>query len=77
MIELSVDSEDGRIVDVATTLLLPGYTALLRSLLVGRRLDEVECAARKLSAHLRGPLLRPSIAALAKAVANGANVGDT
>ncbi len=75
MVELTVDSEGERIVDVATTLLLPGYTALLRSLLVGRRLSEVECAAQQLSARLCGPLLRPTIAALANAVSNGATIG--
>lgn len=72
MIELSVDAEEGRIADVATTLLLPGYTALLRSLLVGRRLDEVEGAAQQLSGRLRGALLRPTIAALANAASYGA-----
>ena len=35
LVELSFS--DGCIADVATTLPLPGYTALLRSLLVGRR----------------------------------------
>ncbi|OGO49394.1 MAG: hypothetical protein A2148_06825 [Chloroflexi bacterium RBG_16_68_14] len=71
MIELSIDSEDGRIEEVATTLLLPGYTALLRSLLIGRRLDEVEGAAQQLGARLRGALLRPTVAALANAVSHG------
>ncbi len=70
MIELALDSQDGCIVDVATTVPLPGYTAVLRSLLIGRRLDEVEGAVQKLAAHVRGPLLRPTIAALANAVSN-------
>lgn len=70
MIELALDSDDSRIVDVATSVALPGYAALLRSLLIGRRLDEVECAAQTLSVHLRGPLLKPTIAALANAVSN-------
>lgn len=70
MIELAVDSQNGRIADVAATVPLPGYIGTLRSLLVGRRLDEVEDTAQKLSAHLRGPLLKPTIAALANCVAN-------
>src|SRR3972149_8737052 len=37
MIEFSLDAEAGRIVDVATTIPLPGYAALLRLLLIGRR----------------------------------------
>lgn len=70
IIELVLDSQDGRVADVATTLPLPGYIATLRSHLVGRRLDEVEDTAAKLSAHIRGPLLKPTIAALANCVAN-------
>ena len=70
MIELAFDSDDGRIVDVATSIALPRYAALLRSLLIGRRLDEVERAAKTLAEYLRGPLLKPTIAALASAVSN-------
>ena len=71
MIELAVNTQDGRVTDVAATVPLPGYIGTLRSLLVGRRLDEVEDTAQKLSAHLRGPLLKPTIAALANCVSNG------
>ena len=70
MIELVLDSQDARVVDAATTIALPGYAEMLRSLLIGRRLDEVEGVARELSAHLRGPFLRPTIAALASCVRN-------
>ncbi len=70
MIELAVNSQDGRIADVAATVPLPGYIGTLRSLLVGRRLGEVEDTAQKLSAHLRGPLLKPTIAALVNCVSN-------
>lgn len=65
IIELSLDLRCGRVVDVGSTLPLPAYADMLHSLLVGRRLDELEEAAQELSAHLRGPLLRPTIAALA------------
>jgi len=70
IIELALDTQDGRIAHVATTMPLPGYNATLRSLLLGRRLDEVEGATQKLSAHLRGPLLKPTLAALANCVSN-------
>ena len=69
-VELSLDAEAGQIVHVDSTIALPGYTAVLRSLLVGRRLDEVECCAQRLRTQLRGPLLKPTIAALASAVVN-------
>ena len=68
MIELTLDAKTGRIVDVATTIPLPGYTACLHSLLIGRRLDEVDGLAWQLCEHVRGPLLKPTIAALANAV---------
>ena len=77
MIELILDSEAGRIVEVAATIPLPGYAALLRSLLVGQRMDEVEAVARRLSGQFRGPLLRPTIAALASAVSNGTGHAET
>ena len=73
MVELVLDPRDGCILDVATTIALPGYTALLRRLLIGRRLDDVESLGQDLCARYRGPLLRPTIAALANAVANSKN----
>jgi len=76
MIEFSLDAEAGRIVDVATTIPLPGYAALLRSLLIGRRLDEVDGVAGQLRGQLRGTLLRPTIAALASAASYGARDGS-
>ncbi len=68
-IELTVSLPGARIVDVASSIPLPGYTALLRGLLNGLQLDQVEEAAQGLEGHLCGPLLRPTIAALQKAVA--------
>ena len=73
IVELTLDAEGGHIADVAATVSLPGYVALLRSLLVGCRRDEVEAALEQLASHLRGPLLRPTIAALANAVSNHQN----
>lgn len=75
MLELVLNSADGSITDVATSVALPGHTALLKRLLLGRPLDEVEAIARDLCAYYRGPLLRPTIAALVNAVANTRN-GD-
>lgn len=69
-IELTVSLPDGRIVDVASTIPLPGYTALLRGLLSGLQMNQVEEAARQLEEHLCGPLLKPTIAALQKAAAS-------
>lgn len=75
MLELVLNSADGSITDVATSVALPGHTALLKRLLLGRALDDVEAIARNLCAYYRGPLLRPTVAALANAVANTRN-GD-
>ena len=75
IVELALDAQSGRILDVATTVPLPGYGALLRSVLVQRTLEDVEGAAEQLALRLHGPLLRPTIAALASAVANSRN-GD-
>ena len=69
-IELTVSRPDGHIADVASTIQLPGYTALLRGLLVGLQMSQVEEAAQDLEAHLCGPLLRPTISALQKAAAS-------
>jgi hypothetical protein len=68
ILELLLDSAGARVLDVATTIALPGYTALLRAVLVGRSLDEVEAAGRAFAERYRGPLLRPTIAALTNAV---------
>lgn len=73
MIEFTLDGRDLHVVDVAATVALPGYIGLLQRFLIGRRLEEVEGAARQLCAHLRGPLLRPTFAALTNAVSNSTN----
>ena len=75
MIELLIDSRSGAIIDVAVTIQLPGYQALLQRL-VGSRLADVEAAGRALFASYRGPLVRPTLAALANAVANAQDVGN-
>ena len=72
-IELTVSLPDGRIVDVASTIPLPGYIALLRGLLSGLKMNQVDAAAQDLEGHLYGPLLRPTIAALQKAAAASTN----
>ena len=74
MVELQLDPRGGRILDVATTVSLPGYTRLLQSLLIGRRPDEIEHVAQQLGTVLRGPLLKPTVAALMNAVANSESV---
>ncbi len=70
MIELALENVGGRIVQVASTLALPGYLRLLRRLLVGSRLEGMEEVFRHLTTYVRGPLLKPTIAALTKAVAS-------
>ena len=72
-IELTVRLPDGHIVEVASTIALPGYIALLRGLLNGLQLNQVDEAAQHLGEHLCGPLLRPTIAALQKAAAASTN----
>ena len=72
LVELCVDASTRRVADVGTTIQLAGYIALLRTVLIGRELDEISSAASELSEKLRGPLLRPTIAALASAVSHGA-----
>ena len=77
LLELVLDSNAGCVIDVASTVLLPGYTGLLRRLLIGCRLDQVEEVARDLAAHFQGPLLRPTIAALTNAAANVKNGSES
>jgi hypothetical protein len=69
IIELAFDPSTGQVTDVATTLALPYYQTLLRTL-VGHRLDDLETATRRAFANYRGPLLRPTLAAIASALAN-------
>ena len=69
-IELTVSLPDGRIVDVASTIPLPGYIAMLQTLFKGLQVNQVEEATQHLGEHLGGPLLRPTIAALQKAAAS-------
>lgn len=70
LVELVLDRRQRCIRDVATNVSLPGYTDLLRRLLIGHRVDEVERLSYSLCERYRGPLLRPTVAALANAVAN-------
>ena len=74
-IELTVSLPDGHIVDVASTIPLPGYIALLQSLFKGLQVNQVEEATQHLGEHLGGPLLRPTIAALQKAAAATTTAG--
>ena len=73
LVELSLDPKTGHIVDVAASVPLPGYAELLRRLLVGRRLSEAQLAFDELGQHLRGPLLKPTVAALVNALDNSAS----
>jgi hypothetical protein len=70
LIELLVDAKNSRIIDLSATLPLPHYVSILRSLLIGRAVSEVEEVCRRLATYVRGPLLRPTAAALANAAAN-------
>ncbi len=75
MVELLVDRRTRTIIAVAATIQLPGYRALLHQL-VGIKLDHVEAAGRTLFASYRGPLARPTLAALANACANAQDIGN-
>lgn len=70
LIELVVNPKDGIVSAVASSIVLPGYRTLLQRLLIGRRLEEAGSIAAELCACCRGPLLKPTIAALANAVSN-------
>lgn len=70
MIELALDDLGGKIVEVATNIPLPGYNGMLRRLLAGRGLDEIDAAAGQISEHCCGLLVKPTIAALANAAAH-------
>lgn len=76
MVELTVARSDGRIIDVATTIPLPGYGELLRRLLTGHKLSQFNEAGQRLCEYLRGPLLRPTIAALRNAGATPDGRGE-
>ena len=69
IIELTIDPDTNVVVDVASTLQLPCFQKLLLGL-VGINLHELEAAAHNAFAHYRGPLLRPTLAALSNALAN-------
>jgi hypothetical protein len=69
IIELAYDAETRQVVDVATTLQLPMYQQLLRRL-VGSKLQELEAATSLIFTNYRGPLFRPTLAAIANALAN-------
>lgn len=70
IVELTLDPEGRRIVDVATSISMPGYIALLRNVLIGCYLDDLESVVQRVCERYRGPLLRPTVAALRNAVAN-------
>jgi hypothetical protein len=70
LVELSIDTHTGRVTGVGTTMPLPGYNALLQSILVGRPLAELANVASELLEQLRGPLLRPTMAALVSALSH-------
>ena len=67
MVEITLDRPRGCITGVATSIPMPGYTAFLRGLLIGHRLEAVESVTWRLCRHLRGPLLRSTVAALKSA----------
>jgi len=69
MIELGLGSLDGTIVRVASNIPMPAYNQLLRCLLLGLRLDQVARSVSQVGQHLRGPLLKPTVAALMNGVA--------
>lgn len=70
IVELTLGPDGKRVVDVATSISLPGYIALLRDLLIGSQVDDLESVVQRVCERYRGPLLRPTVAALRNAVAN-------
>lgn len=75
LLELAIDAEQDRIASVATNIDLPSYTALLREVLAGRRLDELAACTQEFAARYRGPLVNPTLAALKNALQNSRTVG--
>lgn len=71
MLELGIDTEQGVIADVSTNMNLPQYDALLREVLIGRRLADVDACADEFAARCRCPLAKPTLAALRNALGRG------
>ncbi|MEX1253064.1 MAG: hypothetical protein WEE64_01855 [Dehalococcoidia bacterium] len=76
LVELVLDAEDQRVLDVAAMPSLPGYAALLKRVLAGCSLDRLEQAGESFAERYRGPLLRPTLAAVANAALNWRNQRD-
>lgn len=70
LLELTVEPRTNRIIDVAASIQLPSYVALLKQALVSQSLDRLEDALERIRAHLQGPLVRPTVAALQHAVSS-------
>ena len=70
LLEIAYHAGDRCILDIATTLSLPGYTALLQQLLIGRPIDDALQAAAALVDHYHGPLSKATLSAIANAIAN-------
>lgn len=68
MVELVVDPEPLSIIDADSNVALPGYSALLKGALRGRTTDDRSVILREISSSLSGPLLKPTLAAVRRAL---------
>jgi hypothetical protein len=69
ILELVLEVGTQRITDVSTNIPFAGYLSLLRRLLIGRFVDDIEQQILpSLNDHCRSPLLKPTVAALHQAV---------
>jgi hypothetical protein len=73
LLELVLDPEDLRVIDIAAMPALPGYLTLLRQVFLGRPFDGLEEAGTLFMERYQGPLVRPTLAALSNALLNRRN----
>lgn len=69
IIELALDDTGTRVLEVATNIPLPGYNRMLRRLLVEKCLKDADAIAEQIESLCKGPLMKPTVAALKNAVA--------
>ncbi|MDZ4371594.1 MAG: DUF3870 domain-containing protein [Phenylobacterium sp.] len=74
LLAVVVDASDGRIAEVHSNISLSAYNELLSTVLVGKLLDGIGRSAEEFAARCRGPLVKPTLAALAN-VARQLNLG--
>ena len=69
IVELVLDPDGQRITNVSTNFPFDGYLSLLRRLLIGRYVEDIQQqVVPYLPDHCRSPLLKPTLAALQQAL---------